>query len=124
MVIPGVEEVSVATPGANLGWHDWEATFRFIDRTHIELNGRRADPKVTYPFVEFDHHDPLFGNDVAVTVGDASGNFQLNVYKPLIISNVLRSVGCFPTPATPSRSSARVGSSPTTPGSGTTSTAR
>jgi len=62
-----VEEVSVATPGANLGWHDWEASFRFIDRTHIELNGRRADPKVTYPFVEFDHHDPLFGNNVAVT---------------------------------------------------------
>jgi len=34
----------------------------------------------------------VFGNDVAVTVGGASGNFQLNVYKPLIISNVLRSV--------------------------------
>jgi fumarate hydratase class II len=34
----------------------------------------------------------VFGNDVAVTVGDASGNFELNVYKPLIISNVLRSV--------------------------------
>jgi fumarate hydratase class II len=27
-----------------------------------------------------------------VTVGGASGNFQLNVYKPLIISNVLRSI--------------------------------
>jgi glucose/sorbosone dehydrogenase len=62
-----VEEVSVAGPGANLGWHDWEASFRFIDRTHIELNQPRADPKVTYPFVEFDHHDPLFGNNVAVT---------------------------------------------------------
>jgi fumarate hydratase class II len=34
----------------------------------------------------------VFGNDVAVTVGGASGNFELNVYKPLIISNVLRSV--------------------------------
>ncbi|MFY9552694.1 MAG: class II fumarate hydratase [Thermoanaerobaculia bacterium] len=34
----------------------------------------------------------VFGNDVAVTVGDASGNFELNVYKPLIVSNVLRSV--------------------------------
>jgi fumarate hydratase class II len=33
----------------------------------------------------------VFGNDVAVTVGGASGNFELNVYKPLIISNVLRS---------------------------------
>jgi fumarate hydratase, class II len=34
----------------------------------------------------------VFGNDVAVTVGGASGNFELNVYKPLIISNVLRSI--------------------------------
>ncbi len=34
----------------------------------------------------------VFGNDVAVTFGGASGNFELNVYKPLIISNVLRSI--------------------------------
>ena len=34
----------------------------------------------------------VFGNDVAVGVGGASGNFELNVYKPLIIYNVLRSV--------------------------------
>jgi fumarate hydratase, class II len=34
----------------------------------------------------------VFGNDVAVTYGGASGNFELNVYKPLIISNFLRSV--------------------------------
>jgi fumarate hydratase class II len=32
------------------------------------------------------------GNDVAVGIGGASGNFELNVYKPLIVSNVLRSV--------------------------------
>ncbi len=34
----------------------------------------------------------VFGNDVAVTIGGASGNFELNVFKPLVISNVLRSV--------------------------------
>ena len=34
----------------------------------------------------------VFGNDVAVTVGGASGNFELNVFKPLIIHNVLHSV--------------------------------
>ena len=62
-----VEEVNVVTPGANLGWNAWEASFRFIDRTHIDLNGRRADAKVTYPIAEFDHRDPLFGNNVAVT---------------------------------------------------------
>src|SRR4029079_19119784 len=30
----------------------------------------------------------VFGNDVAVSIGAASGNFELNVYKPLIIHNV------------------------------------
>jgi len=34
----------------------------------------------------------VLGNDVAVGIGGASGNFELNVYKPLIIHNVLRSI--------------------------------
>jgi fumarate hydratase class II len=34
----------------------------------------------------------VFGNDVAVNVGGASGNFELNVFKPVIIYNVLQSV--------------------------------
>ena len=34
----------------------------------------------------------VFGNDVAITVGAASGNFELNVYKPLIAHNFLHSV--------------------------------
>jgi fumarate hydratase class II len=34
----------------------------------------------------------VFGNDVAVNIGGASGNFQLNVFKPLIIRNVLESM--------------------------------
>ena len=34
----------------------------------------------------------VLGNDVAVSVGGASGNFELNVFKPLIIHNVLQSV--------------------------------
>jgi len=32
------------------------------------------------------------GNDVALTVGGASGNFELNVYKPLIAHDFLQSV--------------------------------
>jgi fumarate hydratase class II len=32
------------------------------------------------------------GNDVAVNFGGASGNFELNVFKPVIIYNVLQSV--------------------------------
>jgi len=34
----------------------------------------------------------VFGNDVAVTVGGASGNFELNVFKPLIAHNFAQSV--------------------------------
>ncbi|HVY47591.1 MAG TPA: class II fumarate hydratase [Minicystis sp.] len=33
----------------------------------------------------------VMGNDVAVSIGGASGNFELNVFKPLIIHNVLHS---------------------------------
>ncbi len=34
----------------------------------------------------------VLGNDVAINVGGASGNFELNVFKPLIIHNMLHSV--------------------------------
>lgn len=34
----------------------------------------------------------VIGNDVAVNIGGASGNFELNVFKPLIIFNVLNSI--------------------------------
>jgi fumarate hydratase, class II len=34
----------------------------------------------------------VMGNDVAVTIAGASGNFELNVFKPLIIHNLLRSL--------------------------------
>jgi fumarate hydratase class II len=33
----------------------------------------------------------VLGNDVAVNIGGASGNFELNVFKPLIIHNFLHS---------------------------------
>ena len=34
----------------------------------------------------------VFGNDVAINMGGASGHFELNVYKPLIIHNFLQSL--------------------------------
>jgi fumarate hydratase class II len=34
----------------------------------------------------------VFGNDVALTAGGAAGNFELNVFKPLIAHNFLQSV--------------------------------
>ena len=33
----------------------------------------------------------VFGNDVAINIGGASGNFELNVYRPMIIHNFLQS---------------------------------
>lgn len=33
----------------------------------------------------------IFGNDVAVNFGGASGNFELNVFKPLLAHNFLQS---------------------------------
>ena len=33
----------------------------------------------------------VMGNNVAVTVGGANGHFELNVFKPLIIKNVIQS---------------------------------
>ncbi len=34
----------------------------------------------------------IFGNDVAINFAGASGNFELNVYKPVIIHNLLQSI--------------------------------
>jgi fumarate hydratase class II len=34
----------------------------------------------------------VFGNDVAINIGGASGNFELNVFRPMIIHNVTQSL--------------------------------
>jgi fumarate hydratase class II len=34
----------------------------------------------------------VMGNDVAIGVGGASGNFELNVFRPMVIHNFLQSV--------------------------------
>jgi fumarate hydratase class II len=34
----------------------------------------------------------VFGNDVAINMGGASGNFELNVFRPMVIHNFLQSV--------------------------------
>lgn len=35
----------------------------------------------------------VIGNDMAITIGGQSGNFQLNVMLPLIANNLLQSIG-------------------------------
>ena len=55
-----VEEVSLVTRGANLGWNVWEGSFRFIGRQAVDLENVRSDPSVTYPLAEYGQLDPLF----------------------------------------------------------------
>src|SRR5258705_9517002 len=40
----------------------------------------------------------VFGNDAAVAFGGSQGNFELNVYKPVMVHNVLESIGLIPDP--------------------------
>ncbi len=55
-----VEEISQVTPGANLGWNVWEGSYRFLgNQTGVQIEGPRADPKMTYPIVEYGQIDPL-----------------------------------------------------------------
>jgi glucose/arabinose dehydrogenase len=54
-----VEEISLVTAGANLGWNDWEGSFRFISRQAVSVEKPRSDPKVTYPIAEWGQSDPL-----------------------------------------------------------------
>jgi hypothetical protein len=62
-----IEEVSVVTPGANLGWNVWEGSYKFISRQAVEAEGRRADPNMTYPVVEYGQIDPLLQNQSAAS---------------------------------------------------------
>jgi hypothetical protein len=54
-----VEEVTLVPKGGNLGWNVWEGSYRFVGRQAVMAEGRRADPNVTYPLVEYGQIDPL-----------------------------------------------------------------
>jgi hypothetical protein len=62
-----VEEVSPVTAGANLGWNEWEGSFRFISREAVSLDKPRSDPAVTYPIVEWGQNDPLMQRQSAAS---------------------------------------------------------
>ena len=62
-----VEELSVASRGANLGWNDWEGSYRFISRQEVDLRSPRGDPSVTYPVAEYGQLDPLLQNSSAAS---------------------------------------------------------
>lgn len=62
-----VEEVSLVTPGADLGWNAWEGSFRYEGRGGVDVSDPRSDPDVAYPVVEWAHDDPLLLGRSAVT---------------------------------------------------------
>ena len=61
-----VEEINVIMhAGANLGWDNWEGSFP--GRSGRDPDQGSTNTAITYPAVEFDHVDPLFGKLVAVS---------------------------------------------------------
>ncbi len=54
-----VEEISPVWSGANLGWNDWEGSFRFISRREVSLVDPRGEAGLSYPVAEFGQVDPL-----------------------------------------------------------------
>ena len=69
-----IEELSIVTRGANLGWNDWEGSYRFIGREGVDGGDYRTDPSVTYPVAEYGHTDPL------LVEGDAAAS-GVHVYR-------------------------------------------
>ncbi|NNF11949.1 MAG: hypothetical protein HKN72_01920 [Gemmatimonadetes bacterium] len=62
-----IEELSRAWAGANLGWNDWEGSYRFIERGVLDMSDPRSDPDLSYPVAEYGHGDPLLTNRAAIT---------------------------------------------------------
>lgn len=61
-----VEEITPVSKGANLGWNTWEGSYRYVDR-EVSLDNPRSAAGITWPVAEYDHADPLFQRQVAVT---------------------------------------------------------
>ena len=64
-----VEELNLVTAGANLGWNDWEGSFRYVSRQEVSVVDQRGDANITFPVAEYDHSDPLLGPRYAITGG-------------------------------------------------------
>lgn len=62
-----VEEISIVTAGANLGWNIWEGSYRFVSRQAVQAEGRRGDPSVTFPIAEYGQVDPLLQPSAAAS---------------------------------------------------------
>ena len=54
-----IEELSLVTAGADLGWNSWEGSYRFISRQAVDLNDPRSEPGITFPVAEYGQLDPI-----------------------------------------------------------------
>ncbi|MDX1491066.1 MAG: PQQ-dependent sugar dehydrogenase [Pseudohongiellaceae bacterium] len=61
-----VEEISPVPAGGNLGWNAWEGSYRY-DRFQVSLDDPQGEEGLVWPIVEYDHADPLFIRQVAIT---------------------------------------------------------
>lgn len=60
-----VEEVSPVRAGANLGWKEWEGSFRYVSRSGVNVSDPRNDENMIFPIIEYDQKDALFQSSVA-----------------------------------------------------------
>ena len=54
-----IEEISLVTAGADLGWNSWEGSYRFISRREVALENPRSELGITFPIAEYGQLDPL-----------------------------------------------------------------
>jgi len=94
-----VEELSLVTAGANLGWNDWEGSFRFISREEVSLVDPRGDATVTFPLAEYGHVDPLLPPRSAMTGGIVYRRGEIEKLANLVLFGELVSGEIFYIPA-------------------------
>ena len=61
-----IEEISPVFAGANLGWNTWEGSYQYVSGK-VDMDKPQSEAGLTWPIAEFDHADPLFQRQVAVT---------------------------------------------------------
>ena len=94
-----VEEVSVVTSGANLGWNVWEGSFRYISREEVSLVEPRGEPGFVYPVVEYDHDDPLIPGRAGISGLVVYRSSQIPTLENLLILADIPSGEMFHVPA-------------------------
>ncbi|HSH76454.1 MAG TPA: PQQ-dependent sugar dehydrogenase [Longimicrobiales bacterium] len=62
-----VEKLTLVPRGANLGWNEWEGSYRYVGREGVDSRNPRSGRSVTFPVAEYGQPDPLLQNQSAAT---------------------------------------------------------